>query len=438
MTFLIILFSILMLVGLVTWGKINAFIAFIIVSLMAGLLLGIPLESVAKSVSKGVGDTIGGIICIIVFGAMLGKLVAESGAAQRIATVIMDLFGRKYVQAAMVITGFVIGIPLFYNVGFVLMIPLIFSVVSKYKIPPVYIGLPMLSSLSVMHGFLPPHPSPTVLVTQFHANMGLTFLYGIILAVPVIIIAGPLYTRTLKNIVSVPLKSFYTDDIPEERLPGAFNSFFSSLLPVVLLMAVTALQFLLPGVKGISSLLTFLSEPSVIMLLALLVATFTLGVSGGRSMKEVMAVYGESLKDIIIILLIIGGSGALKQVFVDSGVNAEIATALRDLHVHPLILGWLIAALIRVCLGSATIAGLTTAGIMLPVLAASGTDPNLMVLAIGAGSLMFSHVNDPGFWMFKEYFNISVKDTLRSWSMMETLVSLGGIAGVMLLNMVIH
>src|SRR3984893_17665382 len=192
MTLFIILFAILSLVCLITWGKINTVLAFLVVSIFAGLLLAIPFNEITRSVYRGIGDTLGSLAIVIVLGAMLGKLVAESGAAQKIATVMMRVFGEKYIQWALMATGFIIGIPLFYNVGFVLMIPLIFSVVYKYKLPAVYIGLPMLASLSVTHGFLTPHPSPVALVSQFHANMGLTLIYGSIVAIPALIIAGPI------------------------------------------------------------------------------------------------------------------------------------------------------------------------------------------------------------------------------------------------------
>ena len=434
MHILIVLTGILLLVFLITWGKLNAFLAFLVVSLFTGLLLGIPITHITKSVYKGIGDTLGQLSIVIVLGAMLGKLVAESGAAQRIATVMMNIFGEKYIQWALMATGFIIGIPLFYNVGFVLMVPLIFSVVYKYKLPAVYIGLPMLASLSVTHGFLPPHPAPASLVGQFHADMGKTLLYGIIVAIPAIVIAGPLYSRTLKHIVSRPLEGLVAPSKPEEQLPGVANSLLSSLLPVILLMLTTLLPIFLKGGGFFKDLLLFLGDPSIILLIAIGVATYSLGIRTGKSIKQIMRYYEEAVKDIAMILLIIAGAGALKEVFLDSGVSGEIAGVLQQWPVHPLVLGWLIAAIIRVCLGAATVAGLTAAGIILPLMKVSHVDPNLMVLSVGAGSLMFSHVNDGGFWLFKEYFNLSIKDTLRSWSIMESLVALVGLGGVMLLN----
>jgi Gnt-I system high-affinity gluconate transporter len=435
MHILIVLTGILLLVFLITWGKLNAFLAFLVVSLFTGLLLGIPITHITKSVYKGIGDTLGQLSIVIVLGAMLGKLVAESGAAQRIATVMMNIFGEKYIQWALMVTGFIIGIPLFYNVGFVLMVPLIFSVVYKYKLPAVYIGLPMLASLSVTHGFLPPHPAPASLVGQFHADMGKTLLFGIIIAIPAVIIAGPLYSRSLKHIVSRPLEGLVAPSKPEEQLPGMANSLLSSLLPVILLMLTTLLPIFLKGEGPLKDILLFLGDPSIILLIAIGVATWSLGIRTGKSIKEIMRYYEEAVKDIAMILLIIAGAGALKEVFLDSGVSGEIAGVLQQWPVHPLVLGWLIAAIIRVCLGSATVAGLTAAGIILPLMKVSHVNPNLMVLSVGAGSLMFSHVNDGGFWLFKEYFNLSIKDTLRSWSIMETLVALVGLGGVMLLNL---
>ena len=434
MHLLLVLFGILLLVVLISWGKVNAFLAFLVVSLVTGLLLGIPFDKIAGSVYKGIGDTLGQLAIVIVLGAMLGKIVAESGAAQRIATTMMNIFGEKYIQWALMVTGFIIGIPLFYNVGFVLMVPLIFSVVYKYKLPAVYIGLPMLAALSVTHGFLPPHPSPAALVQQFHANMGKTLLYGMTIAIPAIVLAGPVFAKTLKGIVSSPLEGLVAAEKPEAQLPGIGNSLLSSLLPVILLMLTTLVPMLVALKGRWMAVFAFLGDPSIILLLAIGTATYTLGIRGGMSMRKIMRIYEDAVKDIAVILLIVAGAGALKEVFSASGVSREIAGVLQGWPVHPLVLGWLMAAIIRVCLGSATVAGLTAAGIILPLMTRMHVDPNLMVLSVGAGSLMFSHVNDSGFWLFKEYFNLSIKDTIRSWSLMETIVSLVGLLGVLCLN----
>ncbi len=438
MALLVILLAVLALIGLISWGKVNAFLAFLLVTLPAGLALGLPPGRLLAAVYQGLGDTLGSVVVVIVLGAMLGKLVAESGAAQQIAAVMIRTFGTKNIQWTLMATGFIVGIPLFYNVGFVLMIPLIFSVVYKYRLPAVYVGLPMLAALSAMHGFLPPHPAPTALVAQFHANLGLTFCYGLLVAVPAVVLAGPVYVRTLRGIEARPLAGFVAEALPESALPGRVNSFVSSLLPVLVLAAAAGLRAALPAGGPLAPLLAFVAEPAVIMLLSVGVATASLGLARGKTMAGVMDTYGAAVKDVALILLIIGGAGALKQVLVASGVSAEIAAGLQGTGLPPLVLGWLIAAVIRVCLGSATIAGLTAAGVMLPTLARSHADPNLMVLAIGAGSLLLSHVNDAGFWLFKEYFNLSTKDTLRSWTAMESIVSVVGLAGVLALNWALH
>lgn len=437
MSFFIIFICIVILILLISWAKVNAFLAFLISALLAALLLGIPIDQVSASIQKGIGDTLGSLVIIICLGVMLGKLVAESGAAQKITEALMKIFGKKHIQWALMITGFIAGIPLFYNVGFVLMVPLIFSVVYQFKLPAVFIGLPMLAALSVTHGFLPPHPAPTALVAQFNANLGLTLLYGIVIAIPAIIIAGPLYAQTLKKIKSTPLQTFQARQLEPHELPGTANAFLSSLLPVILLILFTVLSMFLSKEHPLYPIIAFFGDPAIVMLISLAIATYTLGLKMGKKMINIMNTYADGVKDISMILLIVAGAGALKQVFADSGVNDEIAGLLLGIDIHPLVLGWLICAIIRVCIGSATIAGLTTAGIVAPIVTQGTVDPNLMVLSIGAGSLMFSHVNDGAFWLFKEYFNVSIKDTIRSWSMMETLVAIVGLAGVMILNMFI-
>jgi Gnt-I system high-affinity gluconate transporter len=434
MTILIVLICIILLIVLISVFKINAFFSFLVVSIIAGISLGLPLNKIAGAVEKGMGDVLGSLVIIITTGSMLGKLVAESGAAQKIAEVMMATFGKKYIQWAMVITGFIIGIPLYYGIGFVLMVPLIFSVVYRYKLNAIYIGLPMLAALSVTHGFLPPHPSPAALVVQFNADMGLTLLYGMIVAIPAIVIGGPVLARSLKHIEAKPLAAFRTKELPSEELPGPWVSLFTALLPVILLALAAILPLLLPVGSVLGPVISFIGNPSIVMMIVVLIATWLLGLSRGRKMPDIMTLYGEAIKDIAMILLIIAGSGALKEILVQTGVSLEIAKYLLGISLEPLFLGWLIAALIRFAVGSATVAGLTAAGIAFPLMVGAHTDPNLMVLAVGAGSLMFSHVNDSGFWMFKEYFNLSLKDTFRSWALMETIVGLVGLIGVLILN----
>ncbi len=435
MTLFIIISSLVLLILLISAVKVNPFLAFLCVSIYTGFMVGIPLEKISGSIQKGIGDMLGSLIVIIILGAMLGKLVAESGAAQKIAALMLGIFGEKYIQWGLMSTGFIIGIPLYYNVGFVLVIPLIFSVVYQYKLPAVPIGLPMLASLSVAHGFLPPHPSPAALVVQFNANMGFTLFYGILIAIPAIIIAGPLYAKTLTNIKSQPTEAFKSVNLPDEALPSGLNSFITALFPVILLAVTTLVPIVFPQNADIVRIAHFIGDPAIVMLLALILATFTLGLNMGKKMPAIMDTYGIAVKDVAMVLLIIGGAGALKQVLLDGGLTEQLSSILKNVNMPPLILAWLMAAIIRVCLGSATVAGLTTAGILAPLIGGYNVNPSLMVLSVGAGSLLFSHVNDTGFWLFKEYFNLSIKDTIRSWSMMETIVSIVGLIGVLLLNL---
>ncbi len=437
MSFVVIILCLLLLIVLISYFKVDAFLSFIVVSVIAGMGLGIPLDQLPGTVDRGIGNIMGSLTLIIVLGAMLGKLVAESGATQRIADVMVAAFGTKYIQWGLMITGFIVGIPLFYGIGFVLLVPLIFSIVNQYKLPVLYMGVSMLAALSVTHGFLPPHPSPVALVAMFEANIGMTLIYGMLIAIPTIVLAGPLFGRMLRNIATGPLKLFEKKEMDDRYgRPGTVNSFVSATLPVFLLIIATAIPYLIPSLEGkAAETVAFLGAPSIVMLIALIVATYTLGIRQGRPVKEVMSIFVDAVKDIAPILLIIAGSGIFKQVMEDSGVSMELAGALQQLPVHPLVLGWLIAAVIRVCIGSATVAGLTAAGVLMPLVVQAEVDPNLMVLSLGAGSLMFSHVNDSGFWMFKEYFNLSIRDTIRSWSVMETIVSVLGLAGVMILNL---
>ena len=426
--------SIVLLVLLISWGKIQPFLAFLVASSVAAVLLGLPAEKVPGVLEKGIGNLLGGLLGIVCLGAMFGKLVANSGAAQKIAMVLMRLFGEKHVTWALMFTGFLVGIPLFYNVGFVLLVPLVFSVVQQTRVPPIYVGIPMFASLSVTHGFLPPHPAPTAMLPMFGADIGTTLLYGLVVALPAMIIAGPVFASLFRNVKSNPITLFIAPLRPEGELPSAFNCFASALLPVVLI----ALSMLVPLAPAeAQSTLKFWTNPLIVMLLSLAVATWTLGLSRGMQIQHLMDEYGNSVKDIAVILLIIAGAGTLKEVFVATGVDQQISASLTSIPIDPLILGWLIAGIIRVSLGSATVAGMTAAGLMAPVVASADVDPNLMVLAIGAGSLMFSHVNDSGFWMAKEYFNLSLKDTLKSWTLMEGIVGVVGIIGVLILEAIL-
>ncbi|MFK3739054.1 gluconate:H+ symporter [Massilia sp. TN1-12] len=431
--------SVLLAVGLLTvliaWGKVQPLLAFVIAAIVAALLLGMPAAKIPGAIEKGIGDLLGSLVVVICLGAVFGKLIADSGAARQIAASLIGKTGPARIPVAMTVTGFVVGLPLYYNVGFVLMVPLIFSLVQQSGRPAVALGMPLLAGLSIAHGFLPPHPSATALVVAVHADMGKTLLYGLAVAIPTLIIAGPVFAMSLKNIRAEPAPMFRNAQPVETTPPGTFNCFATALLPVVLLAALTLVTLVRPD---LAAPLAFFSNPLVVMLVSYFVAIWTLGLAQGRTLAQVMQGAQEALREIAPILLIIAGAGALKQVLIDSGVSAELGAQLATLPVPPLLLGWSVATLIRICLGSATVAGVTAAGVVGPLVQSSGCDPNLMVLAVGAGSLMCSHVNDSGFWMFKEYFGLSLKDTFRSWSLMETLVGVFGLLFVLLLSLFVR
>lgn len=429
-----VIIAILILVVLITWVKLNPFLAFLVSSICAAIMLGIPLDKIPATIETGIGSMLGSLAVILCLGAMFGKLVAESGAAQQISTSLMRWCGKNYITWALLLTGFIVGIPLFYNVGFVLLVPLVFSVMHQTKLPAVYLGIPLLAALSVTHGFLPPHPSPVALIPQFGADMGTTLLYGLLVAIPTMIIAGPIFSSTLKNIHSVPLATFKPANLPEEKLPGIANSFVTALMPVLLIALSSFAVYAMPSAIAEAPATLFFANSMVVLMIALVIATYSLGIRQGMTIGKVMAVYGDAIKDIAVILLIVAGAGALKQVMVVSGVSEQLAHSLENIAINPLILAWSIATVIRIALGSATVAGLTAAGIVAPLIQLTGADPNLMVLAIGAGSLMCSHVNDAGFWMYKEYFNLSLKDTFKSWSLMETIIGVVGLIGVLALD----
>jgi Gnt-I system high-affinity gluconate transporter len=438
MPLLIVIIGIILLILLITVVKLDTFISFVVISLAVGLAEGMKPGALVASVETGIGSTLGSLVMILGFGAMLGKLVADSGAAQRISSSLIKLFGIRYIQWALVITGFIVGVPMFYNVGFVIMVPLIFTVANATGLPLLYVGIPMLASLSVTHGFLPPHPSPSAIAVMFKADIGKTLIYGIIIAIPVIILAGPVFSRTLKKIKATPLKEFVNPNVlTEEEMPGVAISILSAVLPVLLIILSTIVN-LFPLKDTIAGkVISFTGTPAIALLISVLVASFTLGMRRGRSMKDISDMIARSVTSITMVLLIIAGAGIFKQVLTDSGVSQYIAGWLKGSDLSPLFLGWLIAAVIRVCVGSATVAGLTAAGIILPVVSGGTVNAELMVLSIGAGSLMLSHVNDVGFWMYKEYFTLSVKDTFLTWTIMETIVGVSGLLGVLLLNQII-
>lgn len=436
MPLVIVILGICLLLFLILVLKFNSFLSFVIVALTVGIAEGMSLDKTIISIENGIGSTMGFLVLILGFGSMLGKMVSESGAAQKITSKLVTAFGIKHIQLALMLTGFIVGVSLFYDVGFFIMIPLIFTVAASTGLPLLYVGLPMLAALSVTHGYLPPHPAPTAIVNMFHADLGKTLIYGIIVAIPAIIISGPFLSKALSKIEAKPLKEFVsTKPLTDEEMPGFWVSFFSALLPVILISIATIAGFLLPAENHVRIVLGWIGNPVFAMLLSVLFAIYTLGLARGRKIVDIMNSLAHSVTSITMIMLLIAGAGALKQVLVDGGVSKYIGELLSQSTLSPLFLGWLIATILRFCVGSATVAGITTAGIVLPLVTNGVVNSELMVLAIGSGSLMFGHVNDGGFWLFKEYFNLSIKDTMKTWVVMETSIGIMGLIGVMVLSL---
>lgn len=431
----VITLGILFLFFLILVVRLNAFIAFILVGLAIGVGQGMELNTIVQSIEKGIGNTLGFLVMILGLGAMLGKLVGESGAAQKITNGLIQLFGVQNTRSAVMLTGFIVGVTMFYSVGFVILVPLVFTVAAATGIPLISIALPMLAALSVTHGFLPPHPAPSALAVMFKADIGKTLIYGVLVAIPAILISGPVLTRLIPKVKAQPLKEFMTTKVfTEEELPGFSTSILTALLPVILIAFSTLVLSFITIAGFWRTLLEFIGNPVIALLITVLVGTYTLGIARGMNMEEVMKIYGQAVSGITMVLLIIAGAGALKQILIDSGVSEYLGNLFQISSISPLLIGWLIATLIRFSVGSATVAGLTTAGIVLPLVQTSGVSPELMVLAIGSGSLMLSHVNDSGFWLFKEYFNLNIKDTLSTWTLMETSIGISGLIGVLVLD----
>lgn len=420
-----------------TVKKISPFISLLIVSVLSGLALGMKPADLLKSVEAGVGSTMGGLALIICLGAVLGKILEESGAAEKIAVTLIKAFGEKNIQWAVLLTGFLIGIPLYYNAGFVILVPLVFMLAKKTGLPLLYIAIPMAASLSTTHCFLPPHPGPVVLINAFKANVGKTLLYGICIAIPAVIIAGPLLGRQLKKISSSDVNLYGSAAAVNKILPGALPSFIVALLPVILItLSVIAENFLPKGI--LQTALVFTGNSTIALLLSVLAAFGYFGVMQKVKMETQMQWLSSAISGIAMILLIITAGGVFKQVLTDSGTGAYISSFSSKWNMPPLIFAWIVTALLRVMIGSATVAGITAAGVVAPLLLQHNVSPELMVLAVGSGSVFGSHINDSGFWMYKEFFKLSLKQTFLSWTVMETVISVVGLAGVLILNLIVN
>ncbi len=422
-----------------TYKKVSPFLSLLIVAIFVGLLLGMEPSALVSSIEKGVGSTLGGLALIICLGAVLGKLLESSGAIGQITANLIRRFGEKHVQWAVLLTGFLVGLPLYYNAGFVILVPLVFSVAKRTGLPLLYIAIPTAASLSATHCFLPPHPGPVVLVNAFHADLGLTLVYGILIVIPTVIISGPVLGRFLKNIGSkINNTSANSEQTEPKNPPAVFTSFMIALMPVLLISISVVVDTFFKGDSAWNKIIAFLGNPNIALLLSVLAAIVLLGLKRGERMDTMMRWLGEGITSIAMILLIITAGGVLKQVLIDSGTGDYITAFSSQWKVNPILFAWVITALLRVTLGSATVAGLTAAGIVAPLVLSGQVSPELMVLSVGAGSIFGSHINDTGFWMFKEFFQLSLKETFLSWTMMETLMSVLGLIGVLILQVFIQ
>ncbi len=438
MVFLIILFAIALQVFL-TVKKISPFLSLLVVAIVSGLLLGMEPSALLASIEKGVGSTLGGLALIVCLGAILGKILETSGAAEQISGTLINGFGEKNIQWAVLLTGFLIGIPLYYNAGFVILVPLVFSIARRTGLPLLYIVMPMAASLSTTHCFLPPHPGPVVLVNAFHADMGKTLMYGLLIAVPAVIISGPLLGRVLKNTKAGSYDLFGdTDPVAHLHLPSVLSSFCIALMPVALISLSVIGNLILDKENMLRRFLAFSGDSTIALLLAVIAAIYFFGLRINKTMPQVMQWASDAISGIAVILLTITAGGVFKQVLIDSGTGSYISSFSSTLEMPPLLFAWILTALLRVTMGSATVAGLTAAGIVSPLVAAGNVSPELMVLAVGAGSVFGSHINDSGFWMYKEFFRLSLKETFLSWTVMETLISIIGLAGILILQLFIR
>ena len=438
MPLIIIFAGIILLFFLISIYKINAFLSLLITSFAVGLLNKMDAMTILQSITSGLGSTMGSLALIILFGAMLGKLLEESGAAFQITNKLVDLFGLGKIQIAIMITGFLVGLPMIYNAGFLVLMPLIYALAHSTKLPLIYLGLPLCAALSVTHGFLPPHPAPTSIAFIFHANPNLTLLYGLIVAIPSIIIAGPLLSRFYAKWNLIPPKElFVAREFTKAELPSLAASLITALSPIVLMLSGAVIQMAMPAGNGNIKLLKFISDPSIALFIAVFIGIYLLGIRQKRKMSDLMNSLSGATAAISMILLIIASGGAFKQVLIDSGTADYIKQMVGGFSVSPLVLTWCVATMIRFAIGSATVSCITAAGLTLPLVEGTAISRELMVIATGAGSLMFSHFNDTGFWMFKEYFNTTVKQTFMVWSVMETLIGILGLLGVLILSQLI-
>lgn len=444
MPLLIVAVGVAILIFLIIKLKLNTFVSLIITSFIIALVLQIPIDKIPTSIETGIGGQLGHLAVIFGFGSMLGKLVSDSGGGFRIATTLINRFGRKKIQIAVVISSFVVGLALFFEVGLVVLLPIIFVIAREVDLPLMYLGIPMAATLNVTHAFLPPHPAPTAVNDIMHAELGHVLLLGIIVAIPTVIVCGPLFNWVLFKLYP----QVYRKDV-DIKVLGKFREFkidetpkfgisvLTSMMPVILIALATICSSTLPKNNLINEIIQFIGAPDAAMLISLIFAIYTMGIARHLKMTDISDSLVESVKQVSMMLLIIGGGGAFKQVLVDGGIANYISTLFAHTSMSPLLAAWLVAALLRISLGSATVASLTAAGLVAPLIAQTGVNPALMVLAVGAGSVFADHVNDAGFWMIKEYFGLSLKETFLSWTTLTSVLSLTGLASVLTLSIFI-
>lgn len=437
-----VLAGIAVIVLLITVFKLHAFLALTLGSLALGAFAGAPLDKVITSFTAGLGSTVAGVGVLIALGAILGKLLADSGGADQIVDTILAKAGGRAMPWAMVLIASVIGLPLFFEVGIVLLIPVVLLVAKRGNYSLMRIGVPALAGLSVMHGLIPPHPGPLVAIDAVDANLGVTLALGVVVAIPTVIIAGPLFSRYAARWVDIPtpekmVPQRTSDDL--ETRPSFVATVSTVLLPVVLMLGKALVDIVVDDPENtVQRVADVVGSPLIALLAAVLVGIFTLGRAAGFTKDRISSTVEKSLAPIAGVLLIVGAGGGFKQTLIDSGVGQMVLEFSKDWSIPALLLAWLIAVAIRLATGSATVATISAAGLVAPLAAdMSTTHAALLVLAIGAGSLFFSHVNDAGFWLVKEYFGMSVGQTLKTWSVMETIISVVGLGCVLLLSLVL-
>ncbi len=431
------LVSVLCLVVLVAVFKLNPFLTLFLVSLGLAAVVGMPLGTVVHSFELGVGATLGHIAVVVALGTMLGKMMAESGGADRIAYTLIRVFGEKRVPWAMMVIGLIVGLPAFFEVGFVLLIPIAFTIARRTGTSFILIGLPMVAGLSVVHGLVPPHPAALLAVTIFKADVGRTILYALLIGIPTAILAGPLYAKLIAPHVQLPAENAmaaqFVDHGEERDLPGFGITLLTILLPVFLMLVGSwADAFFAPGTRA-NDILRFIGGDDMALLIGVLVSFYTLGKRRGFNRETVLRFTNECLAPTATITILIGAGGGFGRVLQDSGVSHAIVGVALASHVPLLILAWLLAAMIRLATGSSTVAMSTAAGIIAPIAAhATNVHPELLAISTGAGALIFSHVNDGGFWLVKEYFGMSVPQTMKTWSICETIIAVCGLGFTLL------